>query len=146
MTFIREAERIIRETGGRMTAQRELIIRLLDSATDMLDAEALYLLAHQHDESVSLATVYRTLNTLEEAKLIQQRYVSKDHTRKYYELIHAEEAYHFTCRHCQKIIPFQTKILDALKKDLENQLGVRNLMACVCVSGICPDCLATYGE
>lgn len=140
MSFHERASQAIRDSGGRMTSQRELIIDILDSAHQHLDAEALYRLAHQQDENISLATVYRTLNMLEEAGLVQQRYISRDHERKYYEPVHVEEEYHFTCRRCRKVIAFQSELVDEIKRRLEAELNIQVINACVCFDGLCPDC------
>jgi Fur family ferric uptake transcriptional regulator len=143
MSFITQAQEAIREAGGRITTQRELILQILDSVDELLDAESLYLLARERDTSLSLTTVYRTLNTLEEAGLIHQRYLTRDHERKVYETLHAEEEYHFTCRQCGRIVPFRSGFMEQLKHELETRLGVTNLTACVCVTGLCPDCQAS---
>ena len=95
LSFTENASKAIRASGGRMTAQRKLIINLLASADEHLDAESLYDLAKAQDTSISLATVYRTLNVLEQADLVQQRYISREHERKYYEPVFIENQYHF---------------------------------------------------
>ena len=61
MSFSEKAADAIRQSGGRMTAQRQQIIDLLENASQRLDAEALYDQARRNDPSISLATVYRTL-------------------------------------------------------------------------------------
>jgi Fur family transcriptional regulator, ferric uptake regulator len=141
MTFLEQAGKAIRDTGGRMTAQRQLIIELLNNSDNLLDAEALFLLARERDTGVSLATVYRTLNTLEQAGLLKQRYRSKEHERKYYELVHTPEAYHFTCRGCRRVIAFRSDFIEELKHKLETDIGIEVLTACVCFDGYCPDCM-----
>ena len=140
MSFLEEASEAIRKAGGRMTAQRQLIIDLLGTSAEHLDAEGLYRLAHRQDEGVSLATVYRTLNTLEEAGLVQQHYLSYDHDRKFYEPLDVGEHYHFTCRNCHKVIEFRSELVDDMKKKLETELGIEVQHACLCFDGLCPDC------
>lgn len=140
MSFLEEASKVIRESGGRMTSQREIIIQLLEETTQHLDAEGLYHLAFTQDNSISLATVYRTLNALEDAGLIQPRYLSHDHERKYYEPVEEQEHYHFTCQKCHRVIEFRSELIDALKTKLETQLGIEVAHACVCFDGLCPDC------
>ena len=140
MSFLKEASKAIRESGGRMTNQRELIIHLLEENTQHLDAEELYHLAFAQDNSISLATIYRTLNTLEDAGLVQPRYLSHDHERKYYEPVDDQEHYHFTCRQCHKVIEFRSDLITELKDKLEAELGIQVSHACVCFDGLCPDC------
>ncbi len=140
MSFLEQASDAIRDSGGRMTGQRRLIIELLETMDAYLDAERLYDLARERDSSVSLATVYRTLNVLEEAGLVHQRYLSREHDRKLYEPIHVEEEYHFTCRKCRRVIPFHSEHIQSLKRHLEAELGIQVVNACVCFDGLCSTC------
>lgn len=139
MSFAEKASEAIHAAGGRMTAQRQLIIDLLAlSGSDGMDAELLYERARAQNDRINLATIYRTLVTLESAGLIRHQYTSPDHTRKSYTL--ALETYHFTCRACRRIIPFTSDLVNTLKRQLGAELGVTALHACVCVEGLCPDC------
>lgn len=140
MAFLEEASKVIRESGGRFTPQRQLIIELLDKEQAHLDADRLFQLAYQQDKTVSLATVYRTLNVLKEAGLIDQRHLSPDHERAAYEPASSVEHYHLTCRKCGRVIEFQTDLVEALKTELETALKVQVEQTCICLQGLCPDC------
>lgn len=123
-----------------MTAQRQLIIELLAGTTDQVDAEGLFRLARAQDQAINLATVYRTLNTLEAAGLIREQYVSPEHDRKYFTI--AAKTYHFTCRKCHRVIPFTSDVFEDLKFHLQADLNITALNVCVCVDGLCADCQA----
>lgn len=140
MTFLADAQQAIKDARGRMTEQRRLIVELLAQTTEQFDAEKLYLTAREQNDGVSLATVYRTLNILEAHGLIAPYYVSRDHERKYYELSNRDEYYHFTCRNCRQVIPFQSDRIQALKAALEQDLGIEVMHACVCFDGLCANC------
>ncbi len=142
MTFLEQASQAIREAGGRMTSQRQMIVELLAEAHEDLDAEELYQQAHVRDASVSLATVYRTLNTLEAAGLVKEHYNSRSHDRKVYQLVEADAGYHFTCRQCRRVIHFESALVQEIKQMLEAQFGVQVSNACVCMDGLCPECRA----
>lgn len=139
MSFLTQADKAIRE-AGRMTRQRQIILEALAESNEILDAESLYHLAKVEDDSVSLATVYRTLNVLEGVGLVKERYLTKDHERKYYETKDSPSEYIFTCRNCHKSMPFQTPLIDQLVENLEVDLGAGALTACICVTGLCPAC------
>lgn len=139
-SFKEQASQAIHQSGGRMTPQRWLLIGLLETAENYLDAESLYEQALTHDTSISLTTVYRTLNTLEQAGILKPRYLSQAHERKYYEPLHMEIEYHFTCRVCKRLIPFRSPLLQQLQNELEAEMGLAISHACVCFSGLCPDC------
>jgi Fur family ferric uptake transcriptional regulator len=140
MSFSEKAADAIREAGGRMTAQRQQIIDLLETTSQRLDAEGLFEQARLRDPAISLATVYRTLSTLESVGLIRQQYISKDHERKYYEPV--ADSYYFTCRECHRVISFQSDYIATLRQELEAKLGVTDIHICTCVDGICPSCKA----
>ena len=142
MSFVEEASTAIREAGGRFTSQRQLIVELLETTEGHLDAEGLYHLAYERDTSVSLATVYRTLNVLKDAGLIDQRYFAREHGREYYEPVSAHEHYHFTCKSCKRVIEFESGLVDEIKRTLEARLGVSVTHACVCFEGLCQTCRA----
>lgn len=145
MTFTQQASEAIRKSGGRMTAQRRLIVDLLAQADANMDAETLYQRLQTYNADVSLATVYRTLNVLETAGLIQQRYQSPDHERRYYEPLHAEADYHFTCRRCRQMTAFKLPQMEAIKQHIAEQMGVDVMKLCMCVDGLCAACRRELG-
>lgn len=140
MSLVEKASGAIRQAGGRLTSQRQLIVELLEKAERHLDADELYQLAHEQDPSISLTTVYRTVNFLAESKLIDEVYLSREHTRKYYEPVTDSEHYHFICRECHQVIEFESQFVDEIRHDLETRLGVRVDNICICVEGVCPSC------
>ena len=60
------------DAGIRITAQRALIIETLIVSDDHPDADLVYRRAVERDQSISLPTVYRTLNLLEDAGIIKK--------------------------------------------------------------------------
>lgn len=140
MTFQEQAKEAIRTSGGRITSQRELLLDVLAHVEGDIDAEALHQQASEHDPNLSLPTVYRTLHTLEAAHIIQSRYVSRDHERKVYRIHKHEDTFHFTCRRCGRLIPYQSELVTRLKQELSTTIGGDVLTLCMCASGLCADC------
>lgn len=140
MNFQEQATEAIRASGGRMTSQRELLLDLLADTNTGIDAETLHQFASEQDPSISLPTVYRTLRTLEDAQVIASSYVSRDHDRKVYRVSGEQHSYHFTCRRCGRVTPFESDIINLLKDELAVQLGVKVQSMCLCASGLCADC------
>ena len=60
------------EAGLRITNQRRIIIELIDSADDHPDVDTIYRRAIDIDDTISLATIYRTVSLLEQADLIEK--------------------------------------------------------------------------
>lgn len=139
MTFQDRAKDAIRASGGRITGQRELLLDLLASSDDGIDADQLYRLASERDPNISLPTIYRTLHTLEDAHIIESRYASRDHERKVYAL-GIVDVVTFTCRRCGRVYPVQIESLRWIKHELSEQLGAEISSLCMCASGLCADC------
>lgn len=141
MSFQQQAKQALRASGGRITSQRELLLDLLAAVEDDIDAEHLFQLAGKHDPTISLPTIYRTLNALEAAHLIISRYVSSDHQRKMYRIrANDDDVFHYTCRRCGRVIPFQSTLVEQLKCELSTQLGAEISTFCMCAGGLCADC------
>ena len=135
-------EERLRAAGQRVTAQRVLLIRLLDEANEHLDAEELYRRARREMPNINLSTVYRNLTALKEAGLVEQRYFARDHSREYFESAVQDEHYHFTCLSCGKVVEFETPLIAKVRHDLQAQLGVDIRHACICFEGLCAECAA----
>jgi Fe2+ or Zn2+ uptake regulation protein len=123
-----------------LTGQRRLILQILQKADGHLDAWTILERAQARDARVSLATVYRTLHLFTDLGLVEQRFVSRDHTRKVYEPPGSGEHYHFTCLACGKIIEFRSPLVDCARRRVADELGVKVLRACACFEGYCPAC------
>lgn len=142
MSFEVQALNALKQIGGRLTDQRRLIIHLLANSTNQIDAESLFVLAHQEDASISLATVYRTLNALADADVIQRRYLSPEHNRQYFERMPDDSVLYITCRKCQRSFPIETDLITKLKTEIAIQHQWHDVNICSCMSGLCADCRA----
>lgn len=63
---------ILREAGLRVTQQRTAVVAILAATNDHPTVEDVCEMARKLDDTISLATVYRTLASLEEAGLIRK--------------------------------------------------------------------------
>ena len=61
-----------KNVGIRMTGQRRLIIKVLENSKDHPDVETLFERANKIDHKVSIATVYRTVRTLQNAGILEK--------------------------------------------------------------------------
>lgn len=140
-SVLKKLNETLHASGKRMTRQRALVLEILEASDDHLDATAIWNQAHRLDESINLATVYRTLSVLKEMSLVHQRYFSRDHKREVYEASHKPEHFHFTCMSCGSVIEFQTRHISRARQDLSDAYGVTVTHACVCFEGYCSDCV-----
>jgi Fe2+ or Zn2+ uptake regulation protein len=130
----------LRLKGQRLTRQRQLILQILQQTDSHLDAQAVFERARINDPRIGLTTVYRTLQLLTELGLVEQCFVSRDHSRALYEQAGPGEHYHFSCLSCGKIIEFQSPLVDRARREVTAELGVTVLRACACFEGYCAVC------
>ena len=108
------------QKGLRITNQRELVISIIENSTDHPDVDELYKRASIKDKSVSIATVYRTVKLLEDAKVIDRHEFGDgkaryEETRKHHEhLIDVETG---------EVIEFINEDLEKLKKEIAKKMG-----------------------
>ncbi|MFQ5342092.1 MAG: Fur family transcriptional regulator [Anaerolineae bacterium] len=139
-TSVERAEERLKAAGKYLTQQRRLILEIIQESDEHLDAEAIYLRGKPRDPTLSLSTVYRTLNLLKELDLVEQCYFARDHQRERFEAKDAPEHYHFTCRRCGQIIEFETGLITEIRENLERKFGVDVAHSCICFEGLCADC------
>lgn len=139
---LERAEERLRAAGKYLTKQRGLILEILEDSDEHLDAEAIYLQGKPQDPTLSLSTVYRTLNLFKELDLVEQRYFARDHQREHFEAKSTPEHYHFTCVRCGQIIEFETDLIAQIRADLGSELDAQITHACICFEGVCADCQA----
>jgi Fe2+ or Zn2+ uptake regulation protein len=133
----------LRAAGRRLTAQRRLILQVLEESAGHLDADALYDRVKARDPDVSLATVYRTLALLREIGLVEEHRLGQDHG--HYEAVRQAPHYHFTCLRCGKVIEFDTPLVAEIVQGLCEQEGVRVTSTHLLVSGYCAECREIVG-
>lgn len=138
--LLKETQVRLQAQGGRMTAQRRLILESLAAAGTHPTAEEIYAVASQKDPALNLSTVYRTLNWLESEGLIQSRMFSEDRRQQRFDPTPPKEHYHFLCTRCKKVIEFDTLLVNTIKAQFELHSGARVEMGSVVLYGLCPDC------
>lgn len=107
----------------RLTAQRMAIIDTVFSTDEHFTAEQLLEWSRQRDQSVSRATVYRTLPLLTESGLVREMDFGKDY--KFYDPNYADHPNHnhIICQDCDKIVEFESEKIDKIEDEISHQLG-----------------------
>ncbi len=131
----------LRSSGRRMTSKRALVLDILTRSDTHLDAETIWHLARRRDQSLNLATVYRTLVVLKEMGLVEQRYFARTHKHELYETVRKPEHYHFTCLGCGQVIEFETARINQARLELREERDLHLTHTCVCFEGYCPTCV-----
>ena len=124
--------------GHPLTNQRRLLLELLRDAEGHIDAKELYRRASTRDESISPATVYRSLNLFTELGLVDEMRLGG--IRCYYEIKQSPEHMHLVCRGCNKVMEFQNPHFQELIEAVRREHGFKVTKAELYLEGYCPEC------
>lgn len=116
-------ERQCAAKGMRMTDQRRVIARVVESADDHPDVEELYRRASAVDQRISISTVYRTVKLFEDAGIIARLDFRDGRSR--YEPAPDEHHDHLIDLRSGKIIEFRDEEIEALQAAIARRLGYR---------------------
>jgi len=107
----------------RMTSQRQAIIDTVFNTTEHFTAEQLLVWARERDQSVSRATVYRTLPLLTESGLVREIDFGKE--SKFYDPNYADHPNHnhIICSDCDKIVEFESSKIAKIESEISHKLG-----------------------
>ena len=126
----------------KMTPQRRVILQtLLQNPNLHLSAEELYALVKEQDSEIGLATVYRTLELLEELNILHKLYFGDGRNR--YELCHLQSEHHhhhLICHTCNQILEVKEDLLNQLEALIEREHGFRIVDHRVQFYGYCTAC------
>ena len=114
-------EDALRADGVRITRQRAAILKVLAEAEDHPDATELHRRAREVDESVSLATVYRTLTALEEQGIVHRH--SFEGTPSRFETAEAAHHDHIIDVDTGEVIEFRSDKIEKLQAEIARELG-----------------------
>lgn len=127
----------------KLTPQREATVRvLLENEEDHLTAEDIYLLVKEKSPEIGLATVYRTLELLNELKIIHKLNFGDGVAR--YDL-NAEGAerfhHHLICIHCGSVDEILEDLLGDVEQKVERDFNFNILDHRLTFHGICHRCI-----
>lgn len=117
----REMEGVLRKQGVRLTKQRAKLVELLAQAEDHPDANELYARTRAAGETVSLATVYRTLSMLEEGGVIHRHAFEGGGAR--FEAADMPHHDHIIDLDTGAVVEFQSEKIERLQAQIAAELG-----------------------
>jgi Fur family ferric uptake transcriptional regulator len=127
--------------GVRITAQRRLLVGIMQDSPRHLDAAKLLELAQKQDPEIDRATVYRTLALLKRHGLIDELdLMHLEGEKHYYEAKTNHDHCHMACFRCGAIIEYAGPAFERLKADMAKQSDFLIRVARLEVGGICKDC------
>lgn len=114
-------EEALRAGGLRVTRQRIALLRVLTEADDHPDAHELHRRAQEVDDSVSLATVYRTLAVLEDKGVVQRHAFEGAPAR--FETAEGPHHDHIIDIDSREVIEFASPEIERLQKEIARKHG-----------------------
>jgi Fur family transcriptional regulator, ferric uptake regulator len=123
----------------RVTSQRQAIIDTVFNTDQHFTAEQLLEWSRKKDQSVSRATVYRTLPLLTESGLVREMDFGKDY--KFYDPNYADHPNHnhIICQDCEKIVEFESDKIAKLEDEISSKLGFTIKTQRLQITGTCEE-------
>ena len=122
MTWRTISERC-KNVGIRMTGQRQLIIKVLENSKDHPDVETLFERANKIDNKVSIATVYRTVRTLQNAGILEKLEFNDGRSR--FEDAVRNHHDHLIDLDTGKVIEFLDEEIEQIQTKIAKKLGYK---------------------
>ena len=127
--------------GVRMTAQRRLLVRIMQDSPRHLDAAELLQIAKQRDSRIDRATVYRTIALLKDCGLIDELdLMHLEGEKHYYEAKTSRDHCHMACFGCGAIMEYASPAFEKLKKEMAKQGNFQIRVVRLEVGGYCQRC------
>ena len=126
--------KMLSDKGIPLTLQRRIVLEEMMKRNDHPTAEDLHRTLRNH---ISLATIYRTLETLVHHYLLIEHSQGKNSSR--YELNKGSH-YHVICLKCNKMEDVFGVSIQSLEEEIAKLTGYRVEKHRLDVYGLCPDC------
>ncbi len=140
-----QVKRLLKEKGLKVTNQRLLVLEAIASCPDEhLTAEEIFELVKLSYPEIGLATVYRTIQLLNELKLIDK--ISFDDGFARYEMGNTRDGeqkhhhHHLICLKCGRVISFRDDLLEELEQKIACTAGFHVVDHEVKLYGYCEEC------
>ncbi len=127
--------------GVRITAQRRILIEVIQDADQHLDAATLLSRARLQDPEIDRATVYRTIKLLKRHRLIDELDLMHLQGEKhFYEVKTRRDHIHLACFQCGRIEEFSCDLFEELKRQIAESAGFDIRVTRLEVGGRCGVC------
>lgn len=133
-------KRVLRDNGLKYTKQREVLLQTLYNNSEHFTPEQLYLYIKERYPglNVGIATVYRSLNLLEESGMVTS--ISFGAQGKKFELANKPHHDHMICRQCGVIVEFEDQIIEKRQLAIAKEHGFKLTGHIMQLYGVCGEC------
>ncbi len=109
--------------GMRMTDQRRVIARVIETSLDHPDVEELHRRAAAIDRRISISTVYRTVKLFEDTGIIERHDFRDGRSR--YETVSDDHHDHLIDLRSGKVVEFRNSDIEKLQQLIARELGFK---------------------
>ncbi len=127
----------------KFTPQRRIVLEVfLENKGGHLSADDVFNLTREKDKEIGLATIYRSLDLLEELRLINKFHFGDGRSRYELALTHKDEHHHhhLICRDCENIFEVKEDLLHQLEEVIEKENQFKIVDHRVQFYGYCASC------
>lgn len=146
-TIYEDINNKLKRSGYRLTPQRQVTVEtLIENNNELLTAEEIFIKVKNRNPSIGLATVYRTLDMLQELDIVKKIPYRDGMSR--FDLVKSSNEYqtfYLLCQNCGKIEEIQEPILTDTEKRIEQEYRFKIMTRQLTFHGICQKCLKKEG-
>jgi Fur family ferric uptake transcriptional regulator len=141
MTCGKILEAKLRKKGFRVTPQRSVILETIAHKGGHISVHEVYLEARERLPGLNVATIYRTLDTLQQAGMIDM--LASDSGVARFSLRDERNPHgHLVCRNCNQILEVSTDLIARSVQNLERDTGFVVDVDHLTLFGLCRSCAA----
>ena len=133
----------LREQGARVTVGRRAVAEVLVEATEHLRAEDIVARVQARHPDLHPSTVYRTLESLEEADLVCHTHLG--HGAAVWHLAE-DDRLHLSCDRCGQVTHIPPGLFDGIEEHLRQVFGFEASLHHIAVPGVCRACASAEPE
>ncbi len=125
--------------GARSTKQREALVHVLDEVDGFRSAQQLHALLGERGAKVGIATVYRSLQLLADAALVDV--IHSEEGEASYRRCSTRHHHHLVCRVCGRAVEAQAPAVETWVAAIAAEHGFSDVSHDLEIFGTCADCL-----
>lgn len=123
--------------GRRLTLQRRVILQVLEESPEHLAPEAIYQRLNERFPEISRATVYRTLEMLEQSGMLQHTHAGPGGNLYH---LNRQAHLHLLCNNCGAIVEADESLAASLRGEIQRRYGFQADPTHFAIGGLCAAC------
>ena len=136
--YVDSSNDLLHKRGYRLTPQRYLVLSVIQEANGHISLEQIAERVQALNPRVSLSTIYRTLELLNELGLIHENHLPGEPL--HYEMPQGNNHHHLVCKKCKTMIHLDDALLGDLPERMQKQYRFHNLSLGLLAAGYCDSC------